>query len=139
MLFSMSVLHASIEAQAYVARAHEARRRNGTLQLAVLLAPETTPAGEVMVFPAATGDEVELAYAVGAQHQRQRVATRAVLAALELARTRGARRASLTIAEGNAGSAGVARATGFTQTDAPVQERRRKGFVLQMRTWVRDL
>ena len=108
-------------AQEYVEQAHEGYRRNGTLQLAVLLSPETTPVGEVIVFPTAMPDEVELAYAVGAQHQRQGVATRAVLVALELARARGARGASLIIAEGDDGSAGVARATGFTQTDAPLQ------------------
>lgn len=126
-------------AREYVARAHEARKADGTLQLAVLIAPDTTPVGEVIVFPADAPGEVELAYAVGAQHQRQQVATRAVLAALDLARSRGARRALLTIAEGNEASAAVATAVGFTATHAPLRERRRKGFVLQMRTWAREL
>ncbi len=123
-------------ARQYIADAGKAA---GVLQLAVLLAPNTAPVGEVIVFPADAADEVELAYAIGAHHQRQRVATRAVLAALDLARSGGARRALLTIAEGNEGSAGVARAAGFTATDAPLRERRRKGFVLQMRTWACDL
>lgn len=125
-------------AREYVERALEARAA-GTLQLAILLAPGATPVGEVIVFPAGAADEVELAYAVGGEHQGQGVGTRAVLAALELARSRGARRAVLTIAEGNDASAAVARAAGFEKTDAPVQERRRKGFVLHMRNWARAL
>jgi len=126
-------------AREYIARAREAQLTVGIRQLAVLLDPDAAPVGEVLLFPADAADEVELAYAVGAQHQRKRIATRAVLAALDLARSQGARRALLTIAEGNEGSAGVARGAGFTMTDAPVRERRRKGFVLQMRTWARDL
>ena len=125
-------------AAGYVGRASEARAA-GTLQLAISLAPGTTPVGEVIVFPSGAADEVELAYAVGAEHQGRGVGTRAVLAALDLARSRGARRAVLTIAEGNHASAAVACAAGFRKTDAQVQDRQRKGFVLHMRTWAREL
>ncbi len=125
-------------AREYIDQARQART-DDTVQLAILLAPGTAPVGEVIVFPSDSADEVELAYAVGAEHQGQRVATRAVLAALELARTRGSRRALLTIAIGNRGSAAVARATGFAETGASLRERRRKGFVLQMQTWSRDV
>ena len=82
-------------AREYVEQASQSWRA-GTLQLAISLALDTTPVGEVIIFPAATSEEVELAYAVGAEHQGQRVGTRAVLAALDLARSRGARRAFLT-------------------------------------------
>lgn len=124
------------QARAYVERAHAARE-SGTRQLAVCLGDVVV--GEVIVFPGTDADEVELAYAIGAEHQGKGLATRAVLAALDLAREAGARRAVLTIAEGNEASAGAARAAGFALTDAPVEVRRRKGFVLEMRTWERRL
>lgn len=126
-------------ARDYVAHALGAERIGGAIQLAVLLGPHSPPVGEVLVFPSEHPGTVELAYAVGAEYQRRGIATRAVGAALDGARTSGARRALLSIAEGNEGSAGVALAAGFTVTDAPLRERRRKGFVLQLRTWTRDL
>lgn len=125
-------------AKGYVAQAHDGRA-GGTLQLAICEDVDGPPLGEVIVFPGHEADEVELAYAVGEDHQRRGIATRAVLAALELAQSGGARRASLTIAAGSTASEGVAAAAGFAVTDAPRRERRRKGFVLQMRTWTRVL
>lgn len=126
-------------ARDYVAHALGAARSAGVLQFAVLQVPDGPPVGEVLVFPSAAPGEVELAYAIGVQHQRQGIATRAVMAALDVAREAGAHRALLSIAEGNEPSAAVALATGFTMTDDPLRERRRKGFVLQLRTWTRDL
>lgn len=123
-------------AEDYVARAHQAA---DTLQLAVCDSPEGPPLGEVIVFPGEPEGTVELAYAVGAEHQGRGVATGAVLLALDLARTRGAKRAALTIAVGNKASEGVARATGFQLTEAPLVRRERKGYVLEMRTWTRAL
>ena len=125
-------------AVAYVEAAWDARAA-GTTQLAVTLTRGGPPVGEVIVFPAAEPDEVELAYAVGAHHQGKAVGRRAVLGALELAQSQGAQRAVLKIAERNAASAAVARAAGFVETDAPLLERQRKGFVLRLRTWTRDL
>ncbi len=125
-------------AREYVLRAQQGRD-GGTLQMAVCPQVDLPPVGEVILFPGGVVDEVEVAYAVGAGYQGQGIATRALLAALDLARARGARRAALTIAEGNDASAGVAIAAGFRVADSPMRERQRKGFVLQMRTWTRDL
>lgn len=126
-------------AQGYVAQALDAGLKAGILQFAVLLSPNGPPVGEVLVFPSDQPGVMELAYAVGARYQRQGIASRALRAALEVARARGARQAVLSIAEGNDASAGVAVAAGFSLTDAPLRERRRKGFVLHMSTWSRDL
>ena len=125
-------------ALAYVGAAHDARAA-GTTQLAITLTRDGPPVGEVIVFPAVEPDEVELAYAVGAQHQGMGVGRRAVLAALEFAQSRGAQRAVLMIADGNGASAAVARAAGFTKSATPLLERQRKGFVLHLKTWTRDL
>ena len=126
-------------AQAYVVRAHQARHRDGTLQLAICLAPDGPPVGEVIVFPADEPDTVELAYAVGAQHRGASIGARGVAAALDLARLAGARRAVLTIARDNAASQATGAAAGFVRTAAAPQRRERKGFVLQMETWERSL
>ncbi len=126
-------------ALAYVEGAHDARRRNGTLHLAVCAGAGGPVLGEVILFPTEVDDTVELAYAVGAEHQRRRVATRAVAAALDLASRAGKRRARLTISVDNAASRGTATAAGFLLTDEPLRRRERKGFVLHMETWERSL
>jgi len=69
-------------AAAYVARAQEARDRDGTLQLAIYASPDASPIGEVIVFPSEQPDAVELAYAVSAEHRGRNVGARAVAAAL---------------------------------------------------------
>lgn len=123
----------------YVGRAHEARERDGTLQLAVCAEPDGPPVGEVLVFPSDKPDTVELAYAVGAEYRGRSIGARAVAAALDLARLAGARQAVLTIANDNVPSQATATAAGFTKTKAPLRRRERKGFVLQMETWERPL
>lgn len=126
-------------ALAYVARALDARKQNGTLQLAVCSEPGGPALGEVLIFPSEEPDTVELAYAVGADYRGGRVGARAVEAALDLARLTGMRRAVLTIADDNAASQATAAAAGFSKTDAPLRRRERKGFVLHMQTWERLL
>ncbi len=122
-------------AQAYVNGAHEARGRDGTLQLAICLAQDEPAVGEVIVFPTAQADAVELAYAVGSQRRGLGIGVRAVLAVLDLARLAGAQRAVLTIAEDNTASQATAASAGFARTNAALLRRERKGFVLQMETW----
>jgi RimJ/RimL family protein N-acetyltransferase len=125
-------------ALAYVEAAHRLRRERGILQLAVT-EDGSRPVGEVLLFPGDADDVVELAYAVGAPFQGNGVGRRCVSAALRLAVAAGLGRARLVIATGNLPSQRVAVATGFQRTDAPLTERRRKGFVLTMATWERAL
>ena len=122
-----------------VARAHEARERDGTLQLAVCGAADGPPLGEVLLSPSDEPGTVELAYAVGVEYRGRRIGARSVAAALDVARLAGARRAVLTIAHDNGPSQATASAAGFTKTEAPLRRRERKGFVLQMETWERRL
>ena len=126
-------------AAAYIAAAHQARQRDGTLQLAICAASAGPALGEVLAFPAEQADTLELAYAVGAEHQGLRLAARAVCALLELARLGRRSRALLTISVDNGPSRGTALAAGFARTTTPLRTRERKGFVLQMETWERSL
>jgi ribosomal-protein-alanine N-acetyltransferase len=108
------------------------------LQLAVT-EDGVRPLGEVLVFPGGDAGTVELAYAIGADHQGRGLARRAIGAALRLAADAGASAARLTIATDNVRSQRVARATGFHPTDAPLTTRARKGLVLTMSTWEQAL
>jgi RimJ/RimL family protein N-acetyltransferase len=125
-------------AKRYVATAHRQRIETGTLQLAITV-DGRTPMGEVLVFPGGTEVAVELAYAVGADHQGRGIARRAVNGALALASKAGASTAALVIATDNVRSQRVAQATGFRLTEQPLTERRRKGLVMTMGTWERPL
>ncbi len=90
--------------------------------------------GEVLAFPTADDGDVELAYAVGAEHQGRGLARRAVAAVLGLADAAGVSRAILRIAPDNEPSQRVSRVCGFTLTDELLVERRRKGQVLPFAT-----
>lgn len=122
----------------YVAQAHRLRHDNGTLQLAVT-EDGGPPLGEVLIFLAEDDHTVELAFAIGAPFQGRGLARRAVAAVLDIARAAGMTTARLTIATGNVRSQRVATAAGFLRTPAPLETRRRKGFVLTMATWERQL
>jgi RimJ/RimL family protein N-acetyltransferase len=111
----------------------------GVVQRAICLTADGPAVGEVLVFPAPERGAVELAYAVGAEHRGQGIGARAVRAALALPALAGQARAVLTIAEDNVASQATARAAGFSKTDAPLRRRERKGFVLMMETWAREL
>jgi RimJ/RimL family protein N-acetyltransferase len=124
-------------ATAYVRRAQEVGGE-GTLQLAITTDGEI-PLGEVLLFPGEAPDECELAYAVGAAHRRHALAARAIRALLPTARERGYRTALLTIAVDNTASHAVAEAAGFGRRPGPTTRRERKGYVLDMETWARDL
>lgn len=125
-------------ANTYVLAAHEARHR-GTLQFAVCATAGGPPMGELLLFPCEHPGAVELAYAVGSDHQRQGIGTRSLKAGLGLARSAGAHRALLSIATDNRASRATALASGFALTNAPLRERRRKGYVLMLETWACDL
>lgn len=122
----------------YVRRANELRDEHGSLQLAIT-EDGSPPLGEVLAFPTEDAGTVELAYAVGAAHNGRGLARRAVLALLPLITTAGLHRARLLIADDNAPSRRVAERTGFTRTSAPLVERRRKGHVLRLVPWEREL
>lgn len=124
----------------YIRRAQDdLENLTGSVQLAICLTTDGPAVGEVLVFPAPENDTVELAYAVGAEHRGQHIASRAVAVALDLVVPAGTQRAVLTIAEDNLGSQATARAAGFAKTDSPLRRRERKGFVLMMQTWERRL
>lgn len=125
-------------ARSYVLTAAEARQR-GILQFAVCRDASGPALGELLIFSGDLRDEVELAYAVGVEHQRQAIGTRAVKAGLGIATAVGARRAVLSIAADNHASRATAVAAGFALTPAPQRERRRKGYVLMLETWERHL
>lgn len=113
-------------------------RAHGLLQLAVTT-DGGQPLGEVLLFGTDEPATCELAYAVGAEHRGRSLAERSVRALLPVARQAGYRRARLRIATGNAPSQAVAAAAGFSRTDEPLLRRERKGYVLEMETWRREL
>lgn len=124
-------------ATAYLERAR-AGRAGGTLQLAIT-EDGAAPLGEVLLFPTGVDDLCELGYAVGAAFRGRQLAARALRAVLPLAVRAGYRRAQLTIAVDNDASNRVAEAAGFRLTDAPLRRAERKGYVLDLATWRRDL
>jgi RimJ/RimL family protein N-acetyltransferase len=126
-------------AAAYVAAAHQVRRRLGALQLAIT-EDGVVPKGEVLIFPAGSAGQVELAYGVGAVYAGRGLARRAVMVALRLAAASGTTSARLHIALDNPASQRVAEATGFArQDDQPTVERHRKEQVLHLAVWQRTL
>ena len=124
-------------AEAYVHGAARGRAA-GLLQLAVTLDGQE-PLGEVLLFGTEEPATCELAYAVGHEHRGRGLAARSVRAVLPVARVAGYAGARLRIAEDNLPSARVAAAAGFTLTDEPLLRRERKGYVLSMATWRRQL
>ena len=91
------------------------------------------------MFPADVTDTCEFAYAVGAEHRGRNLAARAIRALLPLAKAEGCRSACLRIATDNLASQSVAIAGGFAIANDPLLRRERKGYVLDMATWVRSL
>jgi RimJ/RimL family protein N-acetyltransferase len=121
-------------AAAYVERARDARAA-GTLQLAITEDGQQ-PLGEVLLSPTDVADTCEFAYAVGAAHRGRNLAARAIRALLPLAKTEGYRWARLRIATDNLASQRVATAAGFAIGNEPLLRRERKGYVLDMATWI---
>ncbi|MGN6330124.1 MAG: GNAT family N-acetyltransferase [Motilibacteraceae bacterium] len=124
-------------AKAYV-EAAEAGRQHGLLQLAVTK-DGGQPLGEVLLFGTDEPGVCELAYAVGAAHRGQSLAARSIVGMLPVARAAGHRSARLRIATDNEASQATAAAAGFALTDEPLIRRERKGYVLHMATWRREL
>lgn len=124
-------------ATAYVDQAH-AGLSIGVLQLAITL-DGAAPLGEVLLFGTEEAGTGELAYAVGSSHRGQGLAARAVRAVLPVARRHGHVRARLRVDVDNAPSQNVATAAGFARTDEPLVRRERKGHVLHLDTWRREL
>lgn len=124
-------------ARAYVAKAHEALA-SGMLQLAVT-EDGGEPLGEVLLFGTDEKRNCEFAYAVGEPHRGRALAARSVLALLPSAVKAGYERARMRIAVDNLPSQHVAHAAGFTLATDQLMCRERKGYVLGLATWRRDL
>jgi RimJ/RimL family protein N-acetyltransferase len=123
-------------AQAYLVRIRRAREAGAAIHLAITTDGQAA-LGEVLLFR--VGDErrdVELAYAVGAEFRRQRLAVRAVQLMTDYACEHLApARVVLRIAAANEASQAVARSAGFRLTgDQPVV-RVRKGRMMTLFTW----
>ncbi|MFC4009907.1 GNAT family N-acetyltransferase [Nonomuraea purpurea] len=121
-------------ARAYLNQARQRRAYGEGLQLAITTDGHR-PLGEILLFPTGTAHEVELAYAIGAAHRRQGLASRAVhLITTYAYDPLAATRVLLRIPPGNTASAGVARSAGFQLTPAPLI--RREGARDPLRTWL---
>jgi RimJ/RimL family protein N-acetyltransferase len=125
-------------ANRYVRHARRSRAEIGSMQLAIT-EDGSVPLGEVLAFPSGRDGVAELAYAVGKAHQGHGLASRAVRIMLPHIAAAGYTKAVLLIADDNTPSQRVAEAVGFARTTLPYVERRRKGHVLRLATWERDL
>ncbi|SNT50578.1 Protein N-acetyltransferase, RimJ/RimL family [Streptosporangium subroseum] len=127
-------------AQEYLSQSRRARAADRGMQLAITR-DDGEAQGEILLFR--TADEpgvAELAYAIGAQHRRERLAARAVELMAGYARTSlGMRGLVLRIDPANAASVAVARATGFHLTDEEPMTFERKGHDITLHRWRRDL
>ncbi|AWS40426.1 GNAT family N-acetyltransferase [Streptosporangium sp. 'caverna'] len=127
-------------AQEYLSQSRRARAADRGMQLAITRDGGEAQ-GEVLLFR--TADEpgvAELAYAIGAQHRRERLAARAVELMAGYARTSlGMRGLVLRIDPANAASVAVAQATGFHMADEEPMTFERKGHDITLHRWRRDL
>ncbi|MDG4825013.1 GNAT family N-acetyltransferase [Asanoa sp. WMMD1127] len=106
-------------AQKYLDNARHRRAESRSIQLAITTDGHTA-LGEILLFPTGPGGRdpagasAELAYAVGAEHRRQGLTSRAVRLMTDYAYRRlQMEKVLLRIDPANAASVGVARATGF--------------------------
>jgi RimJ/RimL family protein N-acetyltransferase len=123
-------------ARAYLDTARQRRSADRRIQLAITTDGHQ-PLGEILLFRTETSGEAELAYAIGAAHRHQRLASRAVQVITGYAYTTLAiDRVLLRIPAGNTASAAVARATGFHLTNAePII---RDGARDELLTWLHN-
>lgn len=121
-------------ARDYMDTARRRRAAGRRLQLAITIDGHQ-PLGEILLARTSTNGEAELAYAVGAAHRHQRLASRAVQVITGYAYTNLAMtRVLVRIEADNTASAAVARATGFHLTDAePITRDGARGSLL---TWL---
>jgi RimJ/RimL family protein N-acetyltransferase len=120
----------------YLARARESRAEGRAIQLAITT-DGGAALGEVLLFGIADGCG-ELGYAVGVAHRGQGLGARAVRLLVDHAAEQlGLHRFLLKIAPGNAASARVAAAAGFSLTDEPLEIREAKGRAVELATWER--
>jgi RimJ/RimL family protein N-acetyltransferase len=107
-------------ARTYLARARDGRAAGRRIQLAITTDGHSA-LGEILLVPTdGSRTEVELAYAIGPLHRRQRLAVRAVALATEYAYdTLGASRVRLAIPPDNTASAATAAAAGFAVSSTP--------------------
>jgi RimJ/RimL family protein N-acetyltransferase len=129
-------LHAPFDldaARAYLGKARQQRAADRRIQLAITTDGDT-PLGEILLFRTDRDRAVELAYAIGAQHRRQHLATRAVRLITDYAyATLAMRQVLLRIPADNTASAAVARAAGFRlDGSGPIT---REGVRHELLTW----
>jgi RimJ/RimL family protein N-acetyltransferase len=125
-------------ARAYLDSARARRAANLAIQLAITTDGRDA-LGEILLFRTGTngrdhsGDDAELAYAVGALHRRQGLTARAVRLITDYAyRDLDIRNVLLRIDPANAASVAVARRTGFELTNLPSGTSANGG---PLRTW----
>ncbi|WP_433519915.1 GNAT family N-acetyltransferase [Nonomuraea sp. CA-143628] len=105
-------------ARAYLGQARQRRADDQRMQLAITT-DGAAPRGEILLFRTGSPGEAELAYAIGADHRHQRLASRAVRLMISYAYdVLALTRLLLRIAEDNLASAAVAGSCGFQLTDA---------------------
>jgi RimJ/RimL family protein N-acetyltransferase len=106
-----------VAAQDYLAKAREARAAGRRIQLAITTDGHAAQ-GEILLSRAEPdGEVVELAYAIGARHRRQRLAVRAVELMTSYAHdVLAMNRVLLRIRPDNTASIAVAHAAGFRQS-----------------------
>lgn len=80
------------------------------------------PLGEVLLFPGSRPATCEFAYAVGAAHRGRALAARGISALLPVARDRGYRTATLTIARDNTASHAVAAPSASDRSPFPCDD-----------------
>jgi RimJ/RimL family protein N-acetyltransferase len=125
-------------ARAYLDAARARRAEGRSIQLAITTDGHT-PRGEILLFPTGPGGRdphgrhAELAYAIGAAHRRQGLATTAVRLITSYAYQQlGMEHVILRIHPDNTASTALARATGFDLTDVDPIEHGAAGPLL---TW----
>ena len=122
---------------AYLERARSAPT-TGSLQLAIT-EDGKRPLGEVLLFPAEVASECEFAYAVGGAHRGRNLAARAMSALFPHVRASGYGSARLRISIDNLASQRVATVAGFARSNEPLLRRERKGYILDLATWIRAM
>jgi RimJ/RimL family protein N-acetyltransferase len=125
-------------AQAYLSKAREQRSAGRVIQLVITTDGHDALGEILLVRREEDGPQVaELAYGIGAEHRRRRLAARAVQLMTGYAYdVLAMNRVILRIAPDNAASEAVARTTGFHLTDEdPIIRERATGRSVRLLTW----
>ncbi len=125
-------------ARAYLTGAREKREAGRVMQLAITTDGQAAMGEVLLIHREENGEHAaEIAYGIGAEYRRRRLAARAVeLMTRYACDTLTTERVILRIAPENMASEAVARTTGFHLTDEePVIRERPDGRSVRLRTW----